>query len=57
LEVKAAANQAAATELTAALAAGDLRYPIAARFPLEQIADAHDTADRLGAGGRVVIEL
>jgi NADPH:quinone reductase len=52
-----AANQAAATELTAALAAGDLRYPIAARLPLEQIADAHDTAERLGASGRVVIDL
>jgi NADPH:quinone reductase len=52
-----AANQAAAAELTAAMAAGDLRYPIAARFPLEQIADAHDAAERLGASGRVVIEL
>jgi NADPH2:quinone reductase len=52
-----AANQAAATELTAALAATDLRYPIAARLPLEQIADAHDTAERVGAGGHVVIDL
>jgi NADPH:quinone reductase len=52
-----AANQAAATELTAALAASALRYPIAARFPLEQIADAHDAAERLGASGRVVLDV
>lgn len=51
------ANQAAATELTAALAAGDLRYPIAARFPLEQIANAHEAAERLSAAGRVIIDL
>jgi hypothetical protein len=37
------ASQAAA-DLTAALAAGDMRYPIAARFPLERISDAHDAA-------------
>jgi NADPH2:quinone reductase len=51
------ANRAAATELTAALAAGDLCYPIAARFPLERIAEAHETAERVRAAGRVVIEL
>jgi NADPH2:quinone reductase len=49
------ANQAAAAALTDAVAAGDLRYPIAARFPLEQIAEAHETAERLGARGRVVV--
>jgi NADPH:quinone reductase len=49
------ANQAAAAALTDAVAAGDLHYPIAARFPLEQIADAHETAERLGARGRVVV--
>lgn len=50
-----AANHEAATALTEAVAAGDLRYPIAARFPLDQIADAHETAERLGARGRVVV--
>jgi NADPH2:quinone reductase len=50
-----AANQAAAAALTEAVAAGDLRYPIAARFPLDQIADAHESAERLGARGRVVV--
>jgi NADPH2:quinone reductase len=50
-----AANKAAAAALTQALAAGDLRYPIAARFPLDQIADAHEAAERLGARGRVVV--
>ncbi len=52
-----AANQAAATELTAALEARALRYPIAACFPLEEIADAHDTVERLGASGRVVLDV
>ena len=52
-----AANQAAAIELTAALEARALRYPIAACFPLEEIADAHDTVERLGASGRVVLGL
>lgn len=50
------ANQQAAADLTAALVSGDLRYPIAARFPLEKIAEAHEAAARGGAG-RVVIEL
>ena len=50
------ANQQAAAELTAALVAGDLRYPIVARYPLERIADAHEAAARSGAG-RVVLDL
>jgi NADPH2:quinone reductase len=50
-----AANRAAATALTEALVAGDLRYLIAARFPLDQIVDAHEAAERLGARGRVVV--
>ncbi|MFI6322226.1 NADPH:quinone reductase [Nonomuraea sp. NPDC050556] len=52
-----AANQAAAEELTAALVDGDLLYPIAARFPLDGIAEAHDTTERVSAAGRVVITL
>ncbi|MEU7926619.1 zinc-binding dehydrogenase [Micromonospora sp. NPDC049801] len=50
------ANEAAATDLTAALVAGDLRYPIAARLPLAQIAEAHELVER-GARGRVVLDL
>ncbi|TQM37106.1 alcohol dehydrogenase catalytic domain-containing protein [Pseudonocardia cypriaca] len=51
------ANEHAARDLTAALAAGDLRYPIAARFPLDRTADAQDAAERTGAAGRVVVEI
>ncbi|RVX40989.1 NADPH2:quinone reductase [Nonomuraea polychroma] len=51
------ANEAAAADLTAAVAAGDLRYPIASRFPLDRIAEAHEAAETLGSTGRVVIEL
>ena len=36
------ANRQAAAELTAAVSAGHLRYPIAARYPLEKIAEAHE---------------
>ncbi|HEY3140318.1 MAG TPA: NADPH:quinone reductase [Acidimicrobiales bacterium] len=50
------ANEMAAADLTAALKAGDLRYPIAARFSLEQIVEAHETAERISAIGRVVVE-
>jgi NADPH2:quinone reductase len=52
-----AANQRAAADLTAALVAGDLHYPIAARYPLERIAEAHETVVRLGGAGRVVLDL
>ena len=51
------ANLAAAADLTAAVAAGDLQYPIAGRYPLEQIADAHEAGEQAGANGRIVIEL
>ena len=46
----------AARELTAALADGSLRSTIAARFPLEDIAHAHELVEQ-GAPGRVLIEL
>ncbi|MEV4538749.1 NADPH:quinone reductase [Asanoa sp. NPDC049518] len=51
------ANEAAAKDLTAALAAGDLRYPIAARLPLADIADAHDLTETSASRGRVVVDL
>ena len=51
------ANEDAARDLTAALVAGDLRYPIAARYPLDRIADAQDAAERTGAAGRVVVDI
>ena len=35
------ADRAAVWDLTAALAAGNLRYPIAARVPLDEILRAH----------------
>ncbi|MDG4824342.1 NADPH:quinone reductase [Asanoa sp. WMMD1127] len=52
-----AANEAAATDLTAALVAGDLRYPIEARLPLADIAEAHELLERGSARGRVVLDL
>jgi NADPH2:quinone reductase len=52
-----AANEAAATDLTAALVDGDLRYPIAARFPLSEIAQAQDLAGHSAATGRVVLDI
>jgi NADPH:quinone reductase len=51
------ANEAAATELTAALVAGDLRYPISARLPLTEIAQAHELTERSASRGRVVLDI
>jgi len=51
------ANEAAAKDLTAALVAGDLRYPIAARLPLADIADAHDLTEHSASRGRVVLDI
>ncbi|MET8355501.1 NADPH:quinone reductase [Micromonospora sp. NPDC005171] len=51
------ANEAAAIELTAALVAGDLRYPIAARLPLTEIAEAHEMVEHGSAGGRIVLDI
>jgi NADPH:quinone reductase len=50
-----AANQQAAKDLTEAMRTGELHYPIAARFGLEQIADAHEMAENAGAAGRVIV--
>ncbi|RAO21411.1 NADPH:quinone reductase [Micromonospora noduli] len=52
-----AANEAAAGELTSALVAGDLRYPIAARLPLAEIAQAHELAEHSSASGRIVLDI
>lgn len=52
-----AANQQAAPDLTTALAAAGLHYPIAARYPLERIVEAHQIAARADGAGRVVLDL
>jgi NADPH2:quinone reductase len=49
------ANAAAARSLTAALEAGDLRYPIAARLPLTEIVRAHQLVEDPTTTGRVVL--
>lgn len=46
----------AARELTDALVDGSLRMNIAARFPLGEIAHAHELVEQ-GAGGRVLVQL
>jgi NADPH:quinone reductase len=46
----------AARALTEAVLEGSLRSDIAARFPLEEIASAHELVES-GAGGRVVIDI
>lgn len=46
----------AAAELTKALVDGDLRSKIAARLPLDRIAEAHELVEA-GAPGRVLIEI
>ena len=46
----------AASEMTKALVDGDLRSKIAARFPLDRIAEAHELVEA-GAPGRVLIEI
>jgi NADPH2:quinone reductase len=51
------ANEAATADLTAALVAGDLRYPIAARLPLAEIAQAQELAEHSAGKGRVVLTI
>jgi NADPH:quinone reductase-like Zn-dependent oxidoreductase len=46
----------AARALTEALVEGSLRSRIAARFPLDNIVDAHELVET-GAGGRVVLTI
>lgn len=51
------AKAEAAAACSQAAAAGDLVYPIAARFPLEDIAHAHGAVEHPIAPGRVIIDL
>jgi NADPH2:quinone reductase len=51
------ANEQAARDLTGALVAGDLRYPIAATLPLTEIVRAHELVEDRATAGRVVLEL
>ncbi|MEC4015771.1 NADPH:quinone reductase [Streptomyces sp. H27-D2] len=50
-------NRAAADDLSAAAAAGDLRFPVAEVFPLERIAAAHQAVERPAGPGRVLVAL
>jgi NADPH2:quinone reductase len=47
----------AAADLTAAAAAGALSAPVAAVYPLERIAEAHDAVDSGRVHGRVLLDL
>ena len=51
------AKEVAAGDCNRAAAEGDLVYPIAARFPLEEIVRAHEAVEHPAAPGRVVIDL
>ena len=52
----ARAKRQAARDLTAAAAVGDLKVSIAARYPLQEIAKAHDHVDA-GSRGRILVTL
>ncbi len=51
------AHQAAAADITTCLEAGALRHLIAQRFPLSEIAAAHDVVDSGRAIGNIVVEI
>ncbi len=51
------AHQAAAADITTCLKAGVLRHLIAQRFPLSEIAAAHDVVDSGRAIGNIVVEI
>ncbi|MFP5407253.1 MAG: hypothetical protein ACLGHY_13255 [Gammaproteobacteria bacterium] len=53
----AAAKAEAARSLNEARELGGLGFPIQARFPLEEIASAHETVERAANVGRVVLDL
>jgi NADPH2:quinone reductase len=53
----AAAKAEAAEALSAAAADKRLWYPIAARYPLDAIARAHEAVEHPSAPGRVVLDL
>jgi NADPH2:quinone reductase len=51
------AKAQAAADLTAAAAAGALSAPVAAIYPLDRIAEAHDAVDSGAVHGRVLLDL
>jgi NADPH:quinone reductase len=52
-----AAKRAAIDDVAAWLATGRARFAIAARFPLERLAEAHDLVERGDKIGHVVVDL
>ncbi len=50
-------HELAAKDLNAALTAGALKPHVAARYPLEKIADVHDRLDAGGIGGKALIQI
>jgi NADPH2:quinone reductase len=56
-EMPLARRQAAIAELTRWMEAGRLRHTVARRFPLQDIAQGHETVEARSAMGNVVIEL
>ena len=53
----AAAKQQAARDLTAAAAAGALRVPVAAVYPLDEIATAHEAVEAGSPAGRILLAI
>jgi uncharacterized protein (DUF983 family) len=53
----AAAGHAAVADITACLEAGRLHPRVAARCPLDQIAEAHERGERGGSAGHVLLDL
>lgn len=51
------AHEDAARDTNAALVAGYLRPRIAARYPLDQVAEAHERIGLGGAGGKILVEI
>jgi NADPH2:quinone reductase len=49
-------NTTPARDLTAAAATGNLTVPIAAHYPLDQVAQAHDHVDN-GSHGRILLTI
>jgi NADPH2:quinone reductase len=56
-EMSRAAHEAAVAAITTALEHGALRHAIAARFPLDDIAAAHETQESGRPVGKVIVEL
>lgn len=52
-----AAHEAAITDLTTCMEEGTLHHVIARRFPLSEVAAAHDAVDSGRRGGKVIIEI